>query len=177
MKHTSKVALCGMISAIAVMLMLLSYFPYFTYAIPAVSGLIFVILVIEINPKWAFLAYFASSVLVALLAEPEAKIMFIAFFGYYPILKGIIERIRKTVIEILIKFSLFNIIIISVAFLLIYVFRVPIEAMGNFGKYSAWILLIMGNVTFLIYDFCITQMITAYMDTLHPRLKKIIRKK
>ena len=55
--------------------MLLSYFPYFTYAVPAITGLLTMMLVIEINAKWAFAAYIAASALVFIFAEPESKLM------------------------------------------------------------------------------------------------------
>ena len=79
--------------------MLLSYFPYFTYAVPAITGLLTMMLVIEINVKWAFVAYIAASVLIFIFAEPESKLMYICLFGYYPIVKSLIERINKPVIE------------------------------------------------------------------------------
>jgi hypothetical protein len=175
LKQTGKVALCGMLSALSVVVMLLSYFPSLTYAIPAIAGLFFVILVIEINYKWAFLAYAATSVLVALVAEPSAKLMFIAFFGFYPILKGLIEKIGKIFVEYIIKFAVFNIAIISIFSLLIFIFNMPIEEMGDYGRYTIQILLGLGNITFLLYDFTISRLIMAYMRFLHPKLKKLVR--
>ena len=105
LKRTGKVALCGVIAALATVVMLLSYFPYLTYAVPAVAGLLFVILAIEAGKKWAFASYLAACVLVFLMAEQEAKLMFIAFFGYYPILKGLIESLRKKALEYVLNFS------------------------------------------------------------------------
>ena len=99
LKRTGKVALCGVMAALSTVIMLLSYFPYLTYAVPAVAGLLFVILSIEVGPKWSFMSYAATAVLVFLLAEQEAKIMFIAFFGYYPIVKGLVESLRKPALE------------------------------------------------------------------------------
>ena len=90
-------------SALAVVFMLLSYFPYLTYAIPAVAGLFIMATVIEINLKWAFLSYLTSAVLVFLFAEFESRLLYIFFLGYYPILKAIIEKIKKPVIEWILK--------------------------------------------------------------------------
>ena len=89
MKQTAKITFCGIITALSVVFMLLSYFPYLTYAVPAVTGLLMMIIVIEINTRWAFAAYAAASVLVFIFAEPESKLMYICLFGYYPILFGI----------------------------------------------------------------------------------------
>ena len=42
-----------------------------------------------------------------LLAEKEAAILYLFFFGHYPILKGLIEKIKKAVIEWVLKISVF----------------------------------------------------------------------
>lgn len=173
-KRTGKVALCGVMAALATVLMLLAYFPYLTFAVPAVAGLLFVILSIETSPKWAFTAYIAASVLVALMAEQEAKLMFIAFFGYYPILKGIIESLRKPVLEYVIKFALFNVVMVAAYVLMIFVFGMPLDQMGSFGKWTAVVLLVMGNAAFLLYDYTITQLVGLYMRSFHARMKKLI---
>lgn len=175
MKKSSKIALCGVLSAMSVMLMLFSYFPYLTLAIPAVAGLVFVILVIEIDSKWAFLAFLSSAVLVAFLAEADAKIMYIAFFGYYPILKERLERLRRPALEYLLKFLVFNAVMVSVYTVMIKVFGMPLDEMGDFGKWTVLVMLVVGNITFLLYDYAVSGMIAAYMRVLHPKLKKLIK--
>lgn len=174
-KNTSRVALCGVLSALAAAVMMLSYLPSMTYAVPAVAGLVFVVVVMEAGYKWAFGAYAATSFLVLLFAEPEAKVMFIVFFGYYPIIKGLVERLRKPVIELIIKFAVFNAVMIGAYLLIIYVLQLPMDDLGDFGKYTTLILLGLGNVTFVVYDFAISRLITAYLYKLHPKLKKFFR--
>ena len=104
MKKTSKITFSAIMSAFAVVIMLISYFPYLTYAVPAVAGLAIMIVVIEINCKWAILSYISAAVLSFLFAESESKLLFIGFFGFYSIVKCIIEKINKPVIEWVIKF-------------------------------------------------------------------------
>lgn len=174
-KNTGKIALCGVMSALSVSIMLLSYFPALTYAIPAIAGVVFIILVIETDVKWALSAYAATCVLVMLLAEPEAKLMFVAFFGYYPIIKGVIERLRRPLVEYLIKFAVFNVAVIAAYVVIIYVLDMPIEEMGDLGKYSSLVLLGMGNVTFFVYDFAVSRIVELYLHTLHKKLKRLVR--
>ena len=95
MKQTVKITFCGIIAALSAVFMLLSYFPYLTYAVPAVAGLLIMITVIEAGHKWGIGAYIAASALVFLFAEPEGKLLYICFFGYYPILKAVFDR-RKS---------------------------------------------------------------------------------
>lgn len=174
-KNTGKIALCGVLSALSVAVMLFSYFPSMTYAVPAIAGMVFIILVVETDYKWAFTAFGTTSILVLLLAEPEAKLMFVAFFGYYPILKGIIEKLRNPVLEYGLKFLIFNVVMIAAYLLIIFVFQTPVESMGDFAKYSLWLLWGLGNLTFLVYDFAVTCIVSVYINRLHPRLKKLIK--
>ena len=105
MKNTSKIALCAMMSALATVVMLMAYFPYLTYALPAIAGLFIMVIVIEVDYKWAFLTYLSASFLTFLFAEPESKLMFICLFGFYPILKSVIEKLNKALIEWVLKLS------------------------------------------------------------------------
>ena len=99
------------------MFMMLSYFPYFTYAVPAVTGLLVMVLVIELGLRWAFAAYIAASLLIFLFAEPESKLMYICLFGYYPILKAIIEKFKKPLFEWILKLLVFNAAVVLVYFI------------------------------------------------------------
>ena len=54
-KNSTKTAIGGIIAALSIVLMLLtSAIPTLTYAIPAIAGLLLVVIVIEVNKKWAF---------------------------------------------------------------------------------------------------------------------------
>lgn len=177
MKQNFKITVSGMMVALSVVFMLLSYFPYLTYAIPAITGLFMMLLVIEINCKWAFGAYAAAAVLVFIFAEPESKLMYICLFGYYPILKSLIERIGKPAIEWPLKLMIFN-----AAVLMIYLFfsrfiaAISLEDFGELGKYGAYIFLAAGNLVFVLYDIAISRMAMVYMNLLHPKLKKLFKK-
>ena len=96
MKQTSKVALCGVLSALSVMLMLLTVIPIATYALPAMAGAVLIPIVVEAGPRWGWMSYAAVALLCLLIGpEPEAKVLFVTFFGYYPVLKAQLERLHK----------------------------------------------------------------------------------
>ena len=175
MKNTGKTAFCAMMAALAVTLMLASFFPYLTYSIPAVAALFIMVVVIETDIKWAFITYIASSVLVFLMAEPEAKLLYILFFGYYPILKSIFERTKSRVLEFILKFSVFNVSEILTYLVLAPVFGFSVEEFGEFGKYSAIVLLIGANIVFPIYDMAVSQMAGFYMIRVHPSVARIFK--
>ena len=124
MKQTVKITFCGIIAALSAVFMLLSYFPYLTYAVPAVAGLLIMITVIEAGYKWALGAYIAASVLVFLFAEPEGKLLYICFFGYYPILKAVFDRRKSRALEWILKLAVFNAAIIAVYFVLARIWKI-----------------------------------------------------
>lgn len=177
LKKTAKIALCAMLAALASAFMLISYFPYLTYAIPAMAGLFVMIAVVETNIKWAFLTFLSSSAIIAITAEPEAKMLYILFFGYYPILKAIFERLKSRLIEYLLKFLSFNAAIIVAYTFVAALLNVSINEMGDFGKYTAFVLLVAANVIFPIYDAAVSRMAQFYLVRLHSQIAKIFKGK
>lgn len=163
-RQSTKVALCGIISSVSVVLMFMTgLVPFLTYTLPAVSGALLAIIVIEINKKWATGAYIAISLLSLLIvADKEAAMFFVAFFGYYPIIKEVIENKLPKVLEWIVKLLLFNVAAVAAYAVIIYVFGIPFDEMEQYGKYSVLILLAMGNVIFVLYDYCMTSLITLY---------------
>lgn len=174
MKKVKKITLCGIFTALSVVIMMLSYFPYLTYAIPALSGLCIMVLVVEINKSWALGAYLASSVLVFLFAEPEAKLMYIGLLGYYPIVKALIESINKPIIEWVLKLIVFNAAVLIIYALFAKFFGVTTEDFGELGKYGAYIFLAIGNIVFVVYDFAISRVAVFYLNIVRPKLKRLL---
>ena len=171
MKRSRKITICAMMAALATVVMLLSFFPYFIYAIPAVAGLFIMVAVIEINCKWAFGAYIASALLVFLMADPESKLLYIFFFGYYPIAKALVEKLRNPIIEWIIKAVIFNASVLLVYFVFAGAMGVSVEEFGEFGKYGALILLAVGNVVFVLYDIAVSRMAIFYFAIIKPKFK------
>ena len=156
--------------------MLVSFFPYLTYAIPAISGLLFMVVLIEINAKWAAASYFtAAAVLLITPADIESKALFICFFGFYPILKALIEKLNKAVFEWLIKFAVFNIAIVVVYFVFSKLAGISLNEFMIFGKYSLLVFIGLGNLVFFVYDIAISRMAMFYMATIHSKIKKLLR--
>lgn len=174
-----KVALGGVISAISVFTMMLTgIIPLGVYVFPAMAGLILVLIVIEVNSKWALLCYIAVSVL-SLLVTPdiEAKMMFIFFLGYYPIIKAYLEQARYRIVEWIFKLVIFNISVIIVYLLIIYLFGLNeiLDEFGEFGKYGALIMLGAGNAVFILYDITISRLVMTYLHWLRPRVLRRFR--
>ena len=175
MKNTKKITFCAIMSALAAVVMLVSYFPYFTYAVPAVAGLCIMVVVIEIGCKWAFLSYFSSAFLAFLFAETESKLIYIALFGFYPILKCLIEKIGKPFAEWIIKFLLFNTCVVTMYFVFSELLMLSFEDMGSLAEYGAIILLILGNIVFVIYDIAVSKLACVYLGRFHAKIQKFLK--
>lgn len=177
MKNTVKISFCALMSALATVFMLLSYFPYFTYAVPAISGLVMLIVLIEIGDKWAWGTYIVTGILAFIFAEPEAKLMFVLFLGYYPILKSYIEKIKNRVVQYLLKFAVFNASVFVIYGLLANVFGIYMTDVELSGKLFLAGLLLLANITFYLYDLVLVRVANLYLYRLHRRVAKMLKLK
>ncbi len=175
MKNTSKITFCALMSALSVAFMMLSYFPYFTYAVPALSGLVCLVVLIEIGGKWPLLTFIVTSVLSMLFAETEAKLMYVLLFGYYPIIKAYIERLNSRLIQYLIKFAVFNAAIISVFLITVKLLGLPIYDFGSSGIFGGVAFLLLANITFYLYDIVLVRVAAVYLQKIHPSVKKVLK--
>jgi len=175
MKRNAKLTFSAVMSALAVVIALMAYFPYLTYALPAMAGLCVMAVLIETDKNWAILTYISSAVLLFFLGEIESKILYISFFGYYPILKAVIEKIRHSAVEWVIKEVIFNAVIIAVYSMFSGLLGMDSGDFGILGKYGAIILLVGANVVFVLYDICVSRMAGFYLYRIHPKIQRIFK--
>ena len=177
LNKSSKTALGGIVAAVSTVLMFLtSVIPTLTYAIPAAAGLLLLIMVIEIDKKWATVVYIAVSILsILLVADKEAAVMYTAFFGYYPIIKQPLEKTLKPIICWIVKLVIFNFAVISSYLLLIYVFNLSMDDFGDFTKVTLTLVYLAFNVVFVIYDMALSKMTDAYLSRWQKHFRKIFK--
>lgn len=172
---TFRIAFCGVIAALSLALMMLtSLIPVGTYAFPCFAGIFISAIVIEYKAKWAFGVYAVVSVLALLLAgDKEAAVYFVFIFGYYPIVKGLVEgKIKNKAIQYIIKFAVFNIAAVCAFFVGTFLLSVSAEEYTLFGIYIPWVFLVAGNLFFLIYDYAVSVFVTQYVQRLRNKLFK-----
>lgn len=178
MKYRSfKVALGGIIASLSIVLMLLTgIIPVLTYAVPAICGALLMMLVIELGPKFALSVYAAVAILSLLVvADKEAAVMYAAFFGYYPVLKGFLEKHFKKFLCWTVKYIVFNVTMIVSYFIVSRLFGITFSDMDSFGKFAMPILLAAGNVVFALYDVALTRLVTAYLFRWQKHIKKLFK--
>ena len=172
-KKTFNIALCGLISALGVVIMMITaIIPTTTYAMPAMASLLLTVIVIETDKKWALASYFVVSVLSLLLVpDKESVAFYIFFFGYYPIYKQIIEsKIKHLWLQWLLKILVFSISAIIIYFIAILILGVPADEFTVFGINVPLLFLIAGIAVFIIFDRAMTRVIVAYVIKLRKKL-------
>ena len=164
MKQSSKCAIGGIVAALSLVLMIsVAIIPFLTYALPAAAGLLIVLVVIEIDKKWAFGVYVTVSILSLLLVpDKEVSVMYAAFFGYYPIIKAVFEKHLPLPISYLLKTVCFVAAMLSSYFLMIKFMGLELNELEEFGMLAVPLLIGMGLVAFIFYDFVLSRFVIIY---------------
>lgn len=173
-RDTFRTAFCGLITAFAFVLMLLTNLvPVGTYAFPCLAGMVLVTVVIEFGWKWALGSYAAISLLSIFLAgDKEAVVYFVAFFGFYPIIKSLIERLPSKAVQYIIKYAVFTVCMIGAFLVCKFVLMLPDEDFTIAGMYIPWVFLIAGEIVFIVYDLAVTVIVTNYINRIRGKLFK-----
>ena len=174
MKTSVKVSLGGAVAALSLVLMFMSaLIPFGTFAFPTFAGMLLTVIVIEMGFGYAIAVYAVTALLSFLLVpDKEAALIYTVFLGFYPIIKGLIERIKNKVLQYVIKFALFNVCMIGEFFIAVNLLSIPESSYYVFGLNIPLIFLLLGNVFFVIYDICITRLVTIYLLKWHNKLNK-----
>lgn len=183
MSVSAKTAMGAMITALSVVILIPSAVQVFVYTLPALAGMLTMLAVVEIDKRWAIGAYAATSLIGLLfVANKEAVVYYVAFFGYYPVVKALLESKLPRAAEYVLKFLIFNVSIIISGVVLVKVFGMPYNDLlgidgesAFFTKYALPIMLGMGNVVFILYDVALTRLLTAYVLVWQKRFRKLFK--
>lgn len=177
MKNSYKIAVCGMCTALSVVLMFLGGVLYiFSYTTPILLGLIMMMINKTFGKSSTITTYFASSVLsMILVTDKESVLLYILFFGYYPILKNKIDLLKSKFLRVLLKFIMFNIALAGAELLSYYVFGI---SFFEDGSKSVWIVLAFTaamNIIFLMFEFLLNRYYILYVSKFEPKIKKLFK--
>ena len=174
MRTSLKISIGGVTAALSLALMFLTaLIPFGTYAFPCFAGILLIVIVIEAGFGYAFSVFAAVGILSFLLVtDKEAALMYAVFFGWYPVVKSLIERLKSKTAQYMIKFSVFNVCMIAAFFIAVKLLGIPEDSYYIFGLSIPWLFLVLGNVYFIIYDLCVTKLVTIYLLKWHKKLNK-----
>ncbi len=174
MKRSGKIALCGLLIALSTISLMLTVFQSAAYALPALAGVLLLPITLECGYKWGFAVYGVTAILAFLLTPSiEAKFLFIAFFGYYPVLKLVLETLKNRVLAWTLKLLCFNMAVIASYALLIHVFQLPTNEFVLFGINFMWGFLAFGNLVMIVFDKALSGLVRLYFRRFHPFITRL----
>ncbi len=171
--RTRKIALGGVFSALCVVVMLFGGFiPVATLTAPMLAGLCLLPVVVELGPKTTLVVYATVGILsFFLVPDREITLFFLLLFGYYPVLQPRLARLPNKIMRYAAKLALFNFALALVYVILLFLLVSP-ALLAEFSGSAVWfwvVLLLMANVTFLLYDLLIDKLRILYIHRFRGR--------
>jgi len=166
--NAKRLALGGILAALTLITLYAeSVLPTSKLSLYALSSFFVSVIVIESGIKWAWIFYIASSILaLIILPDKIALIPYLVFFGVYGILKFYIEKIRNIIVELILKYAYFNLCLLLALLLIKKIFLDMLNI-----AFSLWILIVVLEVVFLVYDYAFTFFIQYYNKRIRTVLK------
>lgn len=169
-KGAGKVALGGILTALALVFLYLSAFvPTGQVGIAAVAGLFPMAGVISAGISTGLFCWAAAGILAMILVPAKGTVLlFLLFLGIYPVAKSLIERLKNLILEWIIKLLVFN------ADLLLCLNLVGALLMGSVPQQlqELWLFWPAANVVFVVYDIGLSKLAAAYRERVDRQLRK-----
>jgi len=165
--RTRFVSVTAMLIALStVLLYLASLLPTARIAVAAVAGLITAVAVIECGIL-SGVACFACTCALAIVLLPvkSTALLYTLFFGYYPVIKSLIERLNKRVMEWAVKILIFNAALTAAYLLWRFGFMPDID----FGAWLLILLYLAGNALFVLYDMAFSALAGQYVERIYKK--------
>lgn len=112
---------------------------------------------------------YGATGLLALLLVPDkgSVLLYLIFFGLYPILKHLMERLNIAPLVWLCKLAVCNAALALFWFLLRTILLAQLPQMFE----SLWVFWLAGNVIFILYDFGFSRLMKFYLIRIHRAMK------
>lgn len=159
-----KIAYSGILLALNIILLILvNIIPTNTLFLLGLASLPIAIVIMEYGPKSGIIFYIGSVLLSFMIMANKAQwILYVFTFGIYGLVKYIIEKDRSFVREYIFKLLVANILIILAYIILKGFVYIPI---------NIFIILIF-EISFIIYDFAYSRFIDFYNDKLRTFVRR-----
>lgn len=153
-----QMALCGLLCALAVVVMILAAaIGIGTFVGPVLAMAVLLPILEEYGAKSAAVAYIATAIL-GLLIIPEAELaMVYAGFGWYPIFRPTLNRLPSHALRIITKIALCTTVILLLYGVLLRFFGMTADLI----QAAPWLnltLLILGILTFMLMDLALERL-------------------
>lgn len=177
MRKSVKAAVAGLSTAVCVAILFAAGFFYvLTYAAPMITGLLVYALNKTFSKSEAICVYVSTAVLsLILVPDKESALFFAIFFGYYPIIKDSVEKIKSKILAYIVKLIIFNISLFVVELVSVYVFNIPFFEDGVFSASLLISFTLLMNIAFLLYDTMLTFFLRVYEKKIEKMIKKLLK--
>lgn len=177
MNKTVKITFCSIVTALSVAVMFLSgLIPIATIAIAALVGCFTIPVVAQCSVKWGFAVYTMTAILsFFFVVDKETVLFYVLFFGYYPVIYGMLSRIKNNVLRYIAKLGIFNVAVLIEGLIATYILLLPIEDVGILGKYTIAVIWVLANIVFFMFDYSLRGIIGMYYYRLHSVIKKTFK--
>ncbi|MEA4965702.1 MAG: hypothetical protein VB055_07765 [Oscillospiraceae bacterium] len=170
MKRSRIIALGGVLAALSVAIL---YFggllSGFVIAAAAVAGLIPAAAVLRGGLRTGCAVYVVTAALaLLLLPEKSAALWYAVFFGYYGLLKSLIEQIGRLLAEWPLKLLTYT----AAFFVLLLLFRSAFTALTDLVPLGTLPVFFIGMAVFVLYDIGFSRLIGLYLRRIGRNLGK-----
>ncbi len=168
--------MCAITTAMSVALMFFGGISYiFAYLVAVFAGVFMIMLKKTFGEKSAWITYTATSLLsFIVVADKDCMLMYVMFFGFYPIIHEKLDSIKPGVLRVLVKYLFFNAVMILQQLVLIYVFGIPLLKEYG-GIYILILYAVLLNLLFSLYQIMIKKLEHLYKIKLEKRVKKYFK--
>ncbi len=176
MKKTGKLALGGVMSALAVALLMLTVTPVATIGTVALAALCGIPIVVESGRKAGAVHFVAVAVLAWLIVPAtDGKLLYTLFFGWYTVVKAYLEqknlpRTMEWGAKFLLLWATFG---IGGGFT--FFFLMDEVSLWDLSWWVIPVGVVASNLLFVVYDRCLTGLVGMYMRRLHPTVSRLFR--
>lgn len=166
-RKTKNLATAAILSALGVVILFMgSIIQVLDLSMAVIASIIIIYAMIELRGAWPYLIFAVTSLLsMFLLPDKFVGVVYLGLAGYYPILKFHFEKKLPLIAEWIAKLVVFNIALTAVIFVSVHLLHLPGDEIG-FG----WVIYLLGNAVFVIYDLALTNLISFYFFKLRKRL-------
>lgn len=178
LKKSLIAAVSGLAAALSLAVMCASGLFYgLTYAVPMLLGIIVFSIRKTFSLSAAWSVYAAVSILSLILApEKEAVLFYILFFGWYPIIRPSLSKLRPAFISVIIKIVLYNTAVFLAELAAVCIFGIPFFEDGEFSAVMLAVFAVLMNILFLLYEMLLKYYTAFYEKKLEKQLLKIFKK-
>ena len=167
-----EIALCGMLNALAVVLMNLgSLVPLATFCTPLLAMLVLLPVLEEYGARMGWAAWVSVSILSLLLVTDRETALVYVFFGWYPMVRPKVAAIKSKVLRFGVKLLICNGLIFTLYGLVLRLMGLTADLLHSTRLMNA-LLLILGNLVFFLTDLVLQRMTLVWTVKLRKRFFK-----